>query len=101
MSLALAVAAKGMYTAHPNPRVGCVIASNERIIASGWHAVTSGPHAEIVALEAAGSNARNATAYVTLEPCSHFGHTRRVWMLLLDAEIRRVVIAMQDPNLQG
>jgi len=100
MSLALELAAKGLYTAHPNPRVGCVIADDGRIVATGWHAVTGGPHAEIAALQSAGSAARGATAYVTLEPCNHHGHTPPCVDALLDAGIRRVVIAMQDPNVR-
>jgi len=98
MSLALELARKGLYSAHPNPRVGCVIAVDHRIVATGWHAATGGPHAEIVALKSAGAAARGATAYVTLEPCSHYGHTPPCVDALLEAGIRRVVIAMQDPN---
>lgn len=98
MSLALDLAAKGMYTAHPNPRVGCVIARGEQVVGTGWHAVTGGPHAEIVALEAAGVAARGATAYITLEPCNHHGQTPPCVDALLEAGIQRVVMAMQDPN---
>lgn len=98
MSLALELAANGLYTAHPNPRVGCVIARDERVIATGWHAATGGPHAEVVALESAGPAARGATAYVTLEPCDHHGQTPPCVDALVAAGIKRVVMAMQDPN---
>ncbi len=98
MTLALESAAKGLNTCHPNPRVGCVIAREGHIVATGWHAVAGGPHAEIVALESAGAAARAATAYVTLEPCSHHGLTPPCVDALLEAGIQRVVIAMQDPN---
>lgn len=98
MSLALELAARGLFTAHPNPRVGCVIAREGRIVATGWHAATGGPHAEIVALDEAGPAARGATAYVTLEPCNHHGQTPPCVDALLEAGIQRVVMAMQDPN---
>ena len=98
MALALELAARGMFTAHPNPRVGCVIARDGRIVASGWHAATGGPHAEIVALASAGAAASGATAYVTLEPCNHSGRTPPCVDALLEAGIRRVVMAIQDPN---
>jgi len=98
MSLALELASRGMFTAHPNPRVGCVIAREGQIIATGWHAQTGGPHAEIVALASAGAAAKAATAYVTLEPCNHLGRTPPCVDALLEAGIRRVVMAIQDPN---
>lgn len=75
MSHALQLAEKGLYSTTPNPRVGCVIVQNEHIIASGWHEKAGQPHAEIHALKMAGEAARGATAYVTLEPCSHYGLT--------------------------
>lgn len=100
MSQALRLAAKGLNTSQPNPRVGCVIARDGKIIAEGWHAFAGGPHAEVVALESAGTLARGATAYVTLEPCSHHGRTAPCADALTTAGISRVVIAMRDPNPQ-
>ncbi|MGB5331402.1 MAG: deaminase, partial [Woeseiaceae bacterium] len=75
MARALQLAARGLYSAHPNPMVGCVIAKNERVVAEGWHERAGEPHAEINALAAAGKDAAGATAYVTLEPCAHHGKT--------------------------
>lgn len=98
MARALALARRGMYSTHPNPRVGCVIVNGDRIVGEGWHRVAGGPHAEIVALEAAGERARGATAYVTLEPCCHEGRTGPCVTALLEAGIVRVVAAMSDPN---
>jgi len=91
------LAKKGMYTAHPNPRVGCVIVLNDQIVGQGWHQITGGPHAEVMALEEAGDNARNATAYVTLEPCAHQGKTGPCCDALVAAGLSRVVIAIEDP----
>ncbi|MGB5250986.1 MAG: bifunctional diaminohydroxyphosphoribosylaminopyrimidine deaminase/5-amino-6-(5-phosphoribosylamino)uracil reductase RibD [Gammaproteobacteria bacterium] len=98
MSRALRLAERGRYTSHPNPRVGCVIVSEGRVIGSGWHAQAGGPHAEIAALDACGDSAGGATAYVTLEPCAHHGRTPPCVDALIDAGVRHVVIAMQDPN---
>jgi diaminohydroxyphosphoribosylaminopyrimidine deaminase/5-amino-6-(5-phosphoribosylamino)uracil reductase len=98
MSRALELAARGLETAHPNPRVGCVIARGERIVGEGWHARTGEPHAEVHALRAAGDAAVGATAYVTLEPCSHHGRTPPCVDALLRAGIERVVFAVDDPN---
>src|SRR6185295_11933014 len=75
MARALELARRGLWTTDPNPRVGCVIADDERVVAEGWHELAGGPHAEAMALAAAGTAARGATAYVTLEPCSHHGRT--------------------------
>ena len=75
MAEALRLAEKGLYTATPNPRVGCVIVRDGEVAGTGWHEKAGGPHAEIVALRAAGARARGATAYVSLEPCSHLGRT--------------------------
>jgi diaminohydroxyphosphoribosylaminopyrimidine deaminase/5-amino-6-(5-phosphoribosylamino)uracil reductase len=98
MARALELAYRGLDTTDPNPRVGCVIARGERVIAEGWHARAGGPHAEAVALEAASEPVRGATAYVTLEPCSHHGRTPPCADALVAAGIGRVVYAMGDPN---
>ncbi len=98
MARALQLARKGMFTTTPNPRVGCVIVRDGQVVGEGWHDRAGGPHAEIVALEHAGANAKSATAYVTLEPCSHQGRTGPCADELVNAGIGRVVIAMQDPN---
>ena len=98
MAAALRLASRGMYTTDPNPRVGCVIADGQGIIASGWHEYAGGPHAEIAALERAGSESRGKTAYVSLEPCAHQGRTPPCADALVEAGIARVVVACEDPN---
>lgn len=98
MTRALRFAARGLYTTTPNPRVGCVIVKHEQLVGEGAHLKAGEPHAEVHALLAAGALARGATAYVTLEPCSHFGRTPPCANALLEAGITRVVVAMQDPN---
>ncbi|ENO83755.1 bifunctional diaminohydroxyphosphoribosylaminopyrimidine deaminase/5-amino-6-(5-phosphoribosylamino)uracil reductase RibD [Thauera linaloolentis] len=98
MARALQLAALGLNTTSPNPRVGCVLSQNGAIIAEGWHRRAGEPHAEIHALRQAGGAARGATAYVTLEPCSHFGRTPPCADALIDAGVARVVAAMEDPN---
>jgi diaminohydroxyphosphoribosylaminopyrimidine deaminase/5-amino-6-(5-phosphoribosylamino)uracil reductase len=98
MALALRLAARGLFTTRPNPRVGCVIAGESRVIATGWHEFAGGPHAEAVALERAGAAARGASVYVTLEPCSHHGRTPPCADALVRAGVGRVVIAAADPN---
>ena len=98
MSRALELAARGLWTTDPNPRVGCVIAVGERVIAEGWHERAGGPHAEAAALSIAGGAARGATAYVTLEPCCHHGRTPPCADALIAAGIRRVSYAIRDPN---
>lgn len=97
MTRALRLAERGAYTTKPNPMVGCVIAHGDEVIAEGWHAVAGGPHAEIVALQAAGDRARGATVYVTLEPCAHTGRTGPCADALIAAGVGRVVAAMRDP----
>jgi diaminohydroxyphosphoribosylaminopyrimidine deaminase / 5-amino-6-(5-phosphoribosylamino)uracil reductase len=98
MARALELARRGLWTTDPNPRVGCVIAHGERTIAEGWHERAGEAHAEAAALAAAGARARGATAYVTLEPCSHHGRTPPCADALVAAGIARVVYAMRDPN---
>ena len=98
MSRALELAGRGLWTTDPNPRVGCVIADGERVIAEAWHERAGLQHAEAVALALAGSAARGATAYVTLEPCSHQGRTPPCADALIAAGIRRVCYAIGDPN---
>lgn len=98
MAHALKLAERGLYTTFPNPRVGCVIVKDDMVIGEGWHVRAGEPHAEVHALRAAGEKARGATAYVTLEPCSHHGRTPPCADALIDAGIDRVVAAMQDPN---
>ena len=98
MARAVVLAGKGLTTTHPNPRVGCVIARGERIVGEGWHERAGEPHAEIHALRAAGPQAAGATAYVTLEPCSHHGRTPPCADALVAAHVGRVVFAVADPN---
>lgn len=98
MAHALRLAERGLNTTSPNPRVGCVLVKDGIIIGEGWHERAGELHAEPIALHAAGECARGATAYVTLEPCSHFGRTPPCADALIAAGVARVVIAMQDPN---
>ncbi|MGL4206579.1 MAG: bifunctional diaminohydroxyphosphoribosylaminopyrimidine deaminase/5-amino-6-(5-phosphoribosylamino)uracil reductase RibD [Aeromonadaceae bacterium] len=98
MGRALTLAALGRFTTHPNPNVGCVLVKEGRIVGEGWHRKAGEPHAEVHALRAAGEQARGATAYVTLEPCSHHGRTPPCALALLEAGVSRVVAAMVDPN---
>jgi diaminohydroxyphosphoribosylaminopyrimidine deaminase / 5-amino-6-(5-phosphoribosylamino)uracil reductase len=98
MQRALALAARGLDTTDPNPRVGCVIAQRGRIVGEGWHERAGEAHAEVAALRAAGNQAAGATAYVTLEPCSHQGRTPPCVEALVAARLARVVIAVGDPN---
>lgn len=101
MARALQLAARGMYTTDPNPRVGCVIVGRDgEVVGEGWHACAGGPHAEVNALRQAGERARGATAYVTLEPCSHYGRTPPCSQALIETGLGRVVAAMVDPNPQ-
>lgn len=98
MAHALRLARRGLFTATPNPRVGCLLVSKNAIVAEGWHERAGEPHAEIVALNAAKEQAAGATAYVTLEPCCHYGRTAPCADALIAAGVSRVVAAMQDPN---
>jgi diaminohydroxyphosphoribosylaminopyrimidine deaminase / 5-amino-6-(5-phosphoribosylamino)uracil reductase len=98
MARALQLAERGLWTTTPNPRVGCVLASDGEVIGEGWHERAGEPHAEVHALRAAGARARGATAYVTLEPCSHHGRTPPCAGVLIAAGVSRLVAAMGDPN---
>ena len=98
MARALLLAEQGLYSTTPNPRVGCVLVRDGVVIGEGWHQRAGEPHAEVYALRAAGEQARGATAYVTLEPCSHYGRTPPCADALIAAGVARVVAAMQDPN---
>jgi len=98
MARALELAERGLFTTTPNPRVGCVIVRDGECVGEGWHVRAGEPHAEVHALAMAGEAARGATAYVTLEPCSHHGRTPPCAEALVRAGVARVVAAMQDPN---
>lgn len=98
MRRALELAARGLYSTAPNPRVGAVLALDQEIVGEGWHERPGQPHAEPNAIRDAGARARGATAYVTLEPCNHFGRTPPCVDALLAAGVRRVVYAAGDPN---
>ncbi|WP_062537734.1 bifunctional diaminohydroxyphosphoribosylaminopyrimidine deaminase/5-amino-6-(5-phosphoribosylamino)uracil reductase RibD [Mizugakiibacter sediminis] len=98
MARALRLAARGLFTTQPNPRVGCVLAHGERVVGEGWHARAGEPHAEVHALRQAGADARGATAYVSLEPCAHHGRTPPCADALVAAGVARVVVAAEDPN---
>lgn len=100
MRRALELAGRGLTTTQPNPRVGCVLARNGRVVGEGWHAHAGGEHAEVAALASAQGKAAGATAYVTLEPCSHHGRTPPCADALIAARVARVVYAVADPNPQ-
>jgi diaminohydroxyphosphoribosylaminopyrimidine deaminase / 5-amino-6-(5-phosphoribosylamino)uracil reductase len=97
MLRALELAERGRGFVEPNPMVGCVIVKEGAVVGEGYHARFGGPHAEVVALDAAGANAKGGTLYVTLEPCCHHGKTPPCTQAIISAGIRRVVAAMQDP----
>ncbi|MEZ6111142.1 MAG: bifunctional diaminohydroxyphosphoribosylaminopyrimidine deaminase/5-amino-6-(5-phosphoribosylamino)uracil reductase RibD [Pirellulaceae bacterium] len=97
MRTALELAARGQGLVEPNPMVGCVLVQDGQIVGQGWHRRFGGPHAEVEALRDAGANAAGATMYVTLEPCCHHGKTPPCTDAVIDAGVRRVVVAMTDP----
>ncbi|MFV2029392.1 bifunctional diaminohydroxyphosphoribosylaminopyrimidine deaminase/5-amino-6-(5-phosphoribosylamino)uracil reductase RibD [Neisseria sp. S1] len=98
MYRALVLARQGRFSTSPNPRVGCVLAKGSQVVGEGFHIMAGGPHAEVHALRQAGSLAQGSTAYVTLEPCSHYGRTPPCAKSLIEAGVSRVVAAMRDPN---
>lgn len=98
MHRALVLARQGRFSTSPNPRVGCILARGSQIVGEGFHIMAGGPHAEVHALRQAGSLAKGSTAYVTLEPCSHYGRTPPCAKSLIEAGVTRVVAAMLDPN---
>ena len=100
MQLALDLAKQGEFTTTPNPSVGCVLVKDGEVVGKGFHAKAGEPHAEVMALREAGEKARGATAYVTLEPCSHFGRTPPCTKGLVEAGVSKVIAAMCDPNPQ-
>lgn len=100
MARALQLAARGLCTTTPNPRVGCVLMKNDEVLAEGWHQWAGQAHAEAHALAQAGAAAAGSTAYISLEPCAHFGRTPPCVDALIAAGVSRVVVAMEDPNPQ-
>jgi diaminohydroxyphosphoribosylaminopyrimidine deaminase/5-amino-6-(5-phosphoribosylamino)uracil reductase len=98
MARALELAAQGLCTTTPNPRVGCVVTQGETVVGEGWHEKAGGPHAEVLAIEKAGTRAAGATLYVNLEPCSHHGRTPPCVDFIRKNRINRVIAAMLDPN---
>ena len=100
MQLALELAKRGQFTCTPNPAVGCVLVKEGKIVGQGYHAKAGEGHAEVMAMQQAGAQAQGATAYVTLEPCSHYGRTPPCAKGLIEAGVSKVIAAMQDPNPQ-
>src|SRR6185312_11628381 len=102
MRRALQLAERGLNSTDPNPRVGCVLVrqrdAGEQVVGEGWTAPVGGPHAEVQALRAAGAQAAGATAYVSLEPCAHYGRTPPCAQALIEARVARVVYGADDPN---
>src|SRR5579871_4832804 len=98
MSLALQLAEQGRLTVSPNPMVGCLLVKNNCIVGEGYHRRAGEAHAEIIALRQAGEHAHGATAYVTLEPCCHHGRTPPCTTALIQAGIKKIYVACQDPN---
>ncbi|MFL6016789.1 MAG: bifunctional diaminohydroxyphosphoribosylaminopyrimidine deaminase/5-amino-6-(5-phosphoribosylamino)uracil reductase RibD, partial [Gaiellaceae bacterium] len=95
---ALELAERGRGTTHPNPVVGAVVVAGEEVVGEGWHERVGSPHAEVVALEAAGDRTRGATLYVTLEPCAHYGRTPPCVDAIVAAGVARVVVGAPDAN---
>ncbi len=100
MSRAIQLAKRGIYTTAPNPNVGCVIVNDGHIVGEGYHHKAGEPHAEVHAMRMAGEQAKGSTAYVTLEPCSHYGRTPPCAEGLIKAQVSKVICAMVDPNPQ-
>jgi diaminohydroxyphosphoribosylaminopyrimidine deaminase/5-amino-6-(5-phosphoribosylamino)uracil reductase len=98
MRKAIGLAEHGLFTTTPNPRVGCLLVREGKIVGQGWHEKAGEPHAEVMALRQAAGRARGATAYITLEPCNHIGKTGPCTEALIQAGVRAVVAAMEDPN---
>ncbi|WP_151748529.1 bifunctional diaminohydroxyphosphoribosylaminopyrimidine deaminase/5-amino-6-(5-phosphoribosylamino)uracil reductase RibD [Acinetobacter lactucae] len=98
MQQAIELAKRGLYSTKPNPNVGCVIVKDDRLIGEGFHPKAGQPHAEVFALREAGEHAQGATAYVTLEPCAHYGRTPPCAEALVKAQVKKVVVACPDPN---
>jgi len=98
MARALVLAHRGVALAHPNPMVGAVVLKNDRVVGEGFHTYEGRKHAEIIALGEARANARRATLYVNLEPCCHIGRTGPCTKAIIEAGVKRVVVAMRDPN---
>ncbi|MDC5096281.1 bifunctional diaminohydroxyphosphoribosylaminopyrimidine deaminase/5-amino-6-(5-phosphoribosylamino)uracil reductase RibD [Acinetobacter baumannii] len=98
MQQAIELAKRGLYSTKPNPNVGCVIVKDNQIIGEGFHPKAGQPHAEVFALREAGEQAQGATAYVTLEPCAHYGRTPPCAEALVKAQVKKVVVACPDPN---
>ena len=98
MARAIELASKGRFTTAPNPNVGSVIVRDGEIVGEGYHRQAGGPHAEVFALRQAEHLASGATCYVTLEPCSHYGRTGPCALALVNAGVKKVIVAMLDPN---
>ena len=98
MARAIQLARRGLNSTSPNPRVGCVIVNNQKIVGEGWHSVTGGEHAEVIALDQAGQFAKGASLYVNLEPCAHTGKTPPCVEAIVASGISRVVVGCIDPN---
>lgn len=98
MQHAIELARLGQYSTKPNPNVGCVIVKDGQLIGEGYHPKAGQPHAEVFALRQAGDHAKDATAYVTLEPCAHYGRTPPCAEALVKAQVKKVVVACSDPN---
>jgi diaminohydroxyphosphoribosylaminopyrimidine deaminase/5-amino-6-(5-phosphoribosylamino)uracil reductase len=98
MQQAIELARLGQYSTKPNPNVGCVIVKDGQLIGEGYHPKAGQPHAEVFALRQAGEHAKGATAYVTLEPCAHYGRTPPCAEALVKAQVKKVVVACSDPN---